>query len=91
MTNAIRWYCRKFGDEMAARHRTRGVLASRALTSRSTANASARDAPGTVLRQHRKSFVPNNATLPICLRLQKSCKLPVDYVRVGVVECLQLS
>ena len=30
------------------------------------ADATARDAPGTVLRQHRKSFVPNIATLPIC-------------------------
>ena len=63
----IEGYCRKFVDEMAARHRTRGVLASRALASQSTANASARDAPGTVLRQHRKSFVPNIATLPIRL------------------------
>ena len=78
MTNAIRWYCRKFGDEMAARHRTRGVLASRALTSRSTANASARDAPGTVLRQHRKSFVPNNATLPIFPTLIQYCAIIIS-------------
>ena len=30
-------------------------------------------------------------SVDVCLRLQKSCKLPVDYVRVGVVECLQLN
>ncbi len=25
-------------------------------------------------------------TIAICLQLQKSCKLTVDYVRVGVVD-----